>query len=122
MILKVEAIVLSLPELVVVIIKGLLGEADFGCSSLKRIDPLTFLVNHFVELSPIVYKLIGFPDGSFFDFFLRLGVGCAAAFLRFGIGGDIPISDFDGTVEKEFIFEVNYLFEGELSDVYVKFP
>lgn len=119
MVLKVEAVVLRLPKLVVVIVESFLGEADFCCCSFKSIDSFAFLVNHFVELSPIIYELISFPDGSFFDFFLRFRVGCPAAFLSLGVGGDIPISDFDGTVQEQFVFEVNYLFEGELTDVNV---
>lgn len=122
MVLKVETVVLSLPKLIVVIIEGFLSEAHLCRSALKGVNSFAFLVDHLVKLPPVVDILHGLADGSFLDFlfgFTRSGTG---VLLGFAIGGDAPISDFDCTVEKEFIFEVNYLFEGKLPDVHIEFP
>ena len=120
-ILKIETIVLRLPQLIVVIVKSFLSQTHFGGSSFKRIESFAIIVNLLIEFTPIFYIFHGVSDWSFFNFFLGLSIlSCPRACL-FLFCCNVPISDFDSGVQKKLIFKCDYLFEWEKPQMYIVF-
>ena len=73
-------------------------------------------------MSPIIYIVHSLANGSFLDSPFRFGsisLFCSFPFLVFS--GDIPVAYLDGTVEKQFIFKINYLFERKKSHMNIQF-
>ena len=120
--LEVKTVVFSLPELVVVVIKSFLCESNLISSTFEGVNSFSILVYHLVKLSPVINILHSLANGSFFDFSFGLGlVRNLAAFSFLIFSGDISVANLDGAVEKQFIFEIDYLNKGEKSHMHIDF-
>ena len=122
MFLEVKTIEFCLSELIVVVVECFLSQTNYLSCTVQSVKSFAVGVYGLVEFSPIINIIHGLSDGSFLDFTFGLGsIGDLSCLGLLVLSGYATVSNFDGAVEEEFVFEIDDLFEGEETHVDVDF-
>ena len=104
-VLKIETVVLSLSQLIMVVIKSFFGKTHFISSCLESVESLAVVVNFLVELPPVVYIFCSLSNCSFFNFFFRLSVLCCSRTSLLILCCNAAVSDFDCRIKEKLILK-----------------